>query len=292
MGRAYNFMHKLRKGGGYAPIVESVCKDKDLDMEFRGNCLNVYYKGNSILDLDERGGNTVHPNIKRHVPEIPTSLEDKDTQDAERYVGLLPKIKYAVTKQRSKSTDSLEREYEQLIIRANNFERRNNSEYIILDRQYAGNKKDQVQFDLVAVKWPRENRNKNHTGYLALIEVKYALNSDIQDLAKQIERYYSYLSQGRNMKSICEDMQKVLRQKLELGLVSGTTKEQRDQLGQLTIDTNLKLAETIIYLIDYNPNSTLFARAKPKLTELPFARQILIAYGGFAMWDQGLKPLD
>jgi hypothetical protein len=35
----------------------------------------------------------------------------------------------------------------------------------------------------------------------------------------------------------------------------------------------------------------LFERTKDKLTSLPFASQVRIFHGGFAMWEQGLNRL-
>ena len=48
---------------------------------------------------------------------------------------------------------SLEVEYEQMIIRANNFEPRNNTEYFIVDRQYAVR---EGRFDLTGICWDRK----------------------------------------------------------------------------------------------------------------------------------------
>jgi len=284
----------------YAPIVQAVRKDIDLDMEFRGNYLNVYYRGNSILKLEEDGGFEIHENIRKHLNGLLVASDDNEKltrlitkTHVQGYVDSIPQLKAAVTKQRSDSRDSLEREYEQLIIRANNRESRINSEYVILDRQYAyglddSNEKNSEQWDLVAVKWPRKNRgDKNPKGYLALIEVKYDDNPDIKNLASQIEGYHSHLRQ--NMKSICDDMKEVLNQKLDLDLVC-RTERRKDQLRKLTLDESLTSAEIIIYLVDYNPNSTLFKMAKPELEKLPF--KIRVAHGGFAMWDQYCKPLD
>jgi hypothetical protein len=45
----------------------------------------------------------------------------------------------------------------------------------------------------------------------------------------------------------------------------------------------------MIILVDYNPNSKLFPFKE--IAELPFANQIKIFNGGFAIWEQRLKSV-
>ena len=56
-GRALSdeFLCKLNpeKGGIYGPLVNRVRRDKDLDLEFRGNYINIYYQGHNIPVLDD-----------------------------------------------------------------------------------------------------------------------------------------------------------------------------------------------------------------------------------------------
>ncbi|MBN1369076.1 MAG: hypothetical protein JW954_02420 [Dehalococcoidaceae bacterium] len=179
----------------------------------------------------------------------------------------------------------MEIEYEQMIIRANNLERRINSEYIAVYNQYTINGK---RWDILAVKWPRLGRQQK-TLSLALIEVKYALNPDIKTAYAQLERYYTDL--GNNMDHLCRDMELILKQKLELKLIEKTP-EQAKQLNRIGLESNIKTAEIILFLVDYNPNSIWKKQMIEKARELPFANQIKIIDGGLAIWEQGLKPLD
>jgi hypothetical protein len=45
----------------------------------------------------------------------------------------------------------------------------------------------------------------------------------------------------------------------------------------------------ILILVDYNPNSSKLDLNS--LSRLPFAKQVRVFYGGFAMWQQNVKPL-
>jgi len=180
---------------------------------------------------------------------------------------------------------SMEIEYEQMIIRANNFERRINSEYIILYNQYNAGKE---RWDLLAVKWPRKERHKP-TGQLVLIEVKYALNPDIKKGHEQLQRYYEYLEE--NMDDLCRELELILRQKLALGLIE-KNQAQAKRLAKLTLERDLNKTEVIFYLVDYNPNSVWKEEMIKEARELPFSGQIRIADGGLAMWEQSSKPLN
>jgi hypothetical protein len=44
----------------------------------------------------------------------------------------------------------------------------------------------------------------------------------------------------------------------------------------------------IIFLVDYNPQSKLFAKSQFELAELPFSGQVHIFHGGFALWEERL----
>jgi hypothetical protein len=139
-----NFFNDLSQEGRYGEIVKRVRHDKDLDLQFRGNY--IYYQGHNVLKLYDTGSLSIDETFK--VPNLPGSL--KSSSDVETYLRLLPEIKERVaTKSDSKSR---ELEFEQLLIRANNLELRNNSEYIILDRQYVVNQRKD-KWDIVALRW-------------------------------------------------------------------------------------------------------------------------------------------
>jgi len=288
------FMDRLdpEKDGVYGPLVELVRQTKDLHLEFRGQldlnnpendlpkdeAFNIYYKGNSILNLHRNGNFRIAPAFTEGL-EIPRFLRTKE--DVRAYIDLLPKIMFNVA---TRGKTSMEIEYEQMIIRANNFERRINSEYIAVYNQYnIGNER----WDILAIKWPRGERQKP-TGQLSLIEVKYALNPEIKIAYEQLERYYTYLQE--NIEDLCREMELILRQKLALKLIEKTPAQVR-QLKKLKLERDLMKIEIILFLVDYNPNSVWKTKMIKKAGELPFAGQIRIVDGGLAMWDQGLKRL-
>ena len=281
--------------GFYKPLVELVRKNKDLHLEFRGQlydpnkpeiapadeAIGIYYKGNSILGLHSNHRVDIHDAFTKDL-NIPKYLHNPD--DVQTYLRFVPELMYRVA---SRGKKSMEIEYEQMIIRANNLEERNNSEYIILANQYSIGEE---RWDLLALKWPRRSRGgKNPVGQLVLIEVKYALNTDIQDSDQQLGRYYDYIN--RNLEPLCTEMELILSQKLTLGLIERTP-DQLAQLQKLRLSRDISKVEMILYLVDYNHNSIWKNKMIRKAMLLPFKSQIRIKLGGLAMWDQSSTPLE
>lgn len=283
-----DFLRKLKEGI-YHPLVQRVRQDKDLDMEFRGTYINVYYQGHNLLNLKKNGSVTIDNKFQRDIEEqIPKIFRTSENLDT--YLKLLPKIKdnvaYSPQETGVRSSKSRELEFEQLLIRANNLESRNNSEYIILDRQYVVNRGID-RWDLVALRWPIEKRGRPYQeGYLSVIEVKYAQNPDIQNIKKQVERYARYLE--ANLPNICDDMKNILDQKLDLNLLAKTD-GQIKRLRKLPIVPDILETEVIIYLIDYNNNSSLLERAKD-VGKPDFKGRVRVAFGGLALWQSSSEP--
>ena len=277
------------KNGVYKPLVDRVRLDKDLDLEFRGTYVNIYYQGHSILKLYSTGKFAIDPEFLRKVDNLPEELKTKEAVSS--FLTQIPQIKDNVVyrpqehDENKRVSRSREVEFEQLLIRANNLESRNVSDYIIIDRQYAVNgSKD--RWDLIALRYPSKGKPK---GYLSIIEVKYAQNPDIKDIKLQVERYGDYLE--RHFSNICCDMNKVLKQKLDLGLIVRSP-ERIEWLKRLciddAIDKQVESAEIIIYLIDYSSNSSLKKLAensgRPK-----FGGKVRITLGGLALWQANLS---
>jgi len=283
-----DFLRKFKEGI-YHPLVQRIRQDKDLDMEFRGTYINVYYQGHNILNLKRNGSVTIDNKFQRDIEEqIPKVF--KTSENLDTYLKLLPKIKdnvaYLPQETGVRSSRSRELEFEQLLIRANNLESRNNSEYIILDRQYVVNR-GVDRWDLVALRWSIEKRGRPYQeGYLSVIEVKYAQNPDIQNIKNQVERYARYLK--ANLPNICDDMKNILDQKLDLNLLAKTD-GQIKRLRKLPIVPDILETEVIIYLIDYNNNNSLLERAKV-VGKPDFKGRVRVAFGGLALWQSSSEP--
>lgn len=274
------FMQCLQTGF-LSGLRQSIASDIDLNLELRAGYLNVYYKGNSLLKLTERSAARyqveVHPQFSAGLP-LPTQLDGADT--AQAFLDIMPRLKQAIGQYGQRS---LELEYEQLIIRANNAEARNNSEYFIIDRQYV---RPTGRFDLLGFFWDRNGRRRGQTVPLCLFEIKFALNPEIAQLHLQLQTYYTALQE--QAADLAGEMQTLLRQKLDLGAFH-LPQDRVDAMKTLTISADPKQIQLVILLVDYNPNSRLLNL--DALSALPFADQVRLLRTGFAMWQQTVLPV-
>ena len=268
--------------GFLSGLTRKVQQDKDLDLEIRENYLNIYYKGNSLLKLDELAGNRyrvdVHPKFGNGL-NLPEYLIDEVSVG--RFLQSVPWLKERIIQY---GQSSLETEYEQLLIRANNLERRNNSEYFVVDRQYAVSSVG--RFDLTGFFWEWQGRKRDQEVPLCFMELKFALNPDIQKVHEQIARYYESIK--TDTLALAQEVQIVFRQKLALGLFD-QPQDRLEALQTLRFSSDVDQYQFIVVLIDYNPYSTLFDLNA--LKALPFANQIRVFRGGLAMWQTNLTAL-
>ncbi len=275
------FMRNLQTGF-LAALAQRVRGDKDLDLEIRENSLNVYFKGNSLLKLDELNADRyrvdIHPKFGGGLG-LPDYLINEQTTAS--FLHSVPFLKENIIQY---GQSSLEVEYEQLVIRANNLEERNNSEYFIIDRQYAVS--EVGRFDLTGFFWNRQGRRAEQEVPLCFMELKFALNPDIQDVHEQIARYYEVIKV--NTGAIATEAEIIFQQKLLLGLFD-QPRDQLEAMRTLRFSRNIAQYQFIVLLIDYNPYSSLFNRAS--LATLPFSSQIKVFHGGFALWQQNVTAL-
>ena len=274
-----SFLDALNQGflGG---ITHAVREDKDLDLQIRDNYINIYFKGNSLLKLTEENPKKYKVDIHKKFTGVNLVPDLTDENSADVFLKRIHYLKENIIRY---GKSSLEIEYEQLIIRANNNEPRNNSEYFIIDRQYATR---EGRFDLTGFYWNRNRRRKGQVVPLCFMEVKFALNQDIKNVHDQIQRYYEVIK--ANTEELAAEAEIILKQKLALGLFNQAP-DRLEAMETLKIGSDISKYQFILILVDYNPYSKHFNREN--LEALPFANQVKIFEGGFAMWEKGLKPV-
>lgn len=303
------FLSMLDIKGLYNPIINLVKQNKDLHLEFKGNLdmLNkevepddeaviILYKGNRLFTLHRNGKIDMTEEFCTGftLKQIPKNMYLYSKDDVTKYIDeIIPFIFFNIAKYYK---PSMEIEYEQLLIRENNLEKRVNSEYLMVYNQPRYILKDEIdkdvkekriRFDVMAVKWPQHSRQSITAKVnLALIEIKYALNPEISEAHRQLERYHEYLTS--NYENLCEETQLILKQKLQLRLIE-RKENQVKKLENLSINKDSKSAEIILYLVDYNPYSCAKDKMIKAAKQLEFANQIRIADGGLGMWDINRK---
>jgi hypothetical protein len=275
-----SFMREL-KTGFLSGLTQRAIADPDLDLEIRANYVNLYYKGNSLLKLQEtRVGDyrvDIHAKFAKGL-DLPTALTDQSL--TAQFLECLPQLKQNIIQY---GKHSLEVEYEQLIIRANNFEPRNASDYFVVDRQYTLGRE---RFDLIGFYWDRRRRRAGQEVPLCLLEVKFALNPDIAEVHEQLARYYAAIEP--RLTQLAEEFQGIFRQKLELGLYRQTPKRLQ-AMQTLAFSPAISRFQFALVLVDYNPHSSRLSL--PKLKQLHFADQVKIYRGGFALWQHNVQTL-
>lgn len=280
------FITELQKGK-LAPLLDKVKKDSDLDLQIREGYINIYFKGNNLLKLKEDLSFEIDKKFTDCKEDISFSTEDSCR---DFITNKLPQIKEKIIDVKS-IKNTLEIEYEQLLIRANNYTNSVNSEYLIVDRQYArAGEQRKNQMDLFGVFVDRGRRGSQSLLTVPFVaEVKYSLNPDISNLPEQINRYYKHIESA--YKGFIAQAELLLHQKAELGLFD-LSNGLVDKLKSSKVDEGIKNLRIIIVLVDYNPYSTKFGPdVISQLKNLPYSDQIYLFKTGFAIWHKNLTEV-
>ena len=270
-GLSRDFMNDLLEGHLYE-LLEKCQKDIDLDMQIRDDYINIYYKGNSLLKLSKMRQNSYKVDIDEKLIgdlDLPDKLSG--IEDTKKFVKNIPFIKENII---AHGTSSLEREYEQLIVRANNREAKIVNEYFIIDRQYkrkeneeADREKDDNIFDLTGFYWSRDKRNVDKKANLSFMELKYSTDGGIEGLPKQISQYYKVVN--KDPIKISKEAEEIFKQKLKLEVLN-QEKDRFEALKTLEFSKDIKEFQFIIILIDYDHNSKVWENAKKELKNCLF----------------------
>jgi hypothetical protein len=294
-----NFINSLAHGS-LEPLLERVKIDSDLDLQIRKRgrhgYINIYFKGNNLLKLNDNESLSceMHDKFK---PDITIPINLKNIEECNYFIdNYLPIIKEKIITNKAKSK-SFEIEYEQLLIRANNYTKKVNSEFFIVDRHFADAKEADTKeniVDLLGIFCDRRGRQ----GEIITVEpffgeVKYSLNPDIKNIAQQIDRYYRKITESsQSYDKFINRIEELLHIKSELGLLEAN-EGLIDKFKKATVDNNRENLMIIIILIDYNPYSQLYnEEVKARLKGLPFYKNIYVLNTGLAMWqDKNVKKI-
>ena len=265
------FMNDL-KTGHLSQIRKLVRDDRDLLLDIRAGYIDIYYKGHQLLKLTQQSTSyrtQCDKKFKNDV-EFPEVLDSFD--DVQAFLNIVPGLKHAIATHRPSGNEV---EMEQLLIRANNHEPGINSEYFIVDRQYAIRN---ARFDMVGFYWGRDRRRSGQTVPLVLFEVKYGLHGGVEKLVAQVEQYHEAISD--HFEEFANEMESLFRQKVELGLYSVLAKD--GALDSLQLSRDVDTARIALVLADYNPHSKRLGRVdfNPDF----FPHRIDVFSVGYGLW--------
>lgn len=253
-GLSDKFIQDLQSGE-LKGFLSAVQNDDTLCLEIRDNYVNIYYRGGNLcrivtqnvgysMEFDERYAKT-EENIKL--------IESKGNWKYDEWVVNIPALKAVMDKN---GPPSVEKEFQQLILRENNNSPISNStDYFITDIEYADSE-NSSRFDMVAVKWPstsaERKKKKNHR--LTFIEVKYGDGalSGRAGIFGHIQDMVRFLSETDRLYDLCNEMKAVFNQKVELGLLP-------QKPGKIE-SISTERPEFILLVANHEPDSTVFMR--------------------------------
>ena len=175
-----NFIYDLQSGI-LRNILKYVKSDTTLAMEIRKDCINIYYRGGSLLKVKEVGENIYNGYFDKNYIKAENSQSVvvecisgiNNLSKANKLIEYIPKIKQQMDLwMKIEMPDGGEREYKHIVAKENNYGLiGKESDYFIGDIEYRGCLNNYL-FDMIGIKWPVENENTDNLD-LALFKMYY-----------------------------------------------------------------------------------------------------------------------
>ena len=208
------------------------------------------------------------------------------SDDVTQWIDAIPFLKHGMDLWFGKHPKD-EREFQQLMLRENNFGKlAKGTDYFICDIEYANAKR---RFDLIAVHWPssRPERKNNKNLGLAFVEMKYGKDALTGDagLKEHIKDMNNFLEDQGNLTEIRDEMKRIFNQKLDLELINN-----QNVIHSFSGDK----PEYILVLANNDPASEILKRELEMLPpcpnmELKFAVSNFMGYG---LYNQNIYSLE
>lgn len=260
------------KHGELSPLLSRVMEDDTLMLALRDGYINIYYRGGNLLKIEQKnsGGKYIASfdtkyNKKNAEPlpvQFPCPVNDE--ADSQTLVDAIPALKYAMDRYFSQHRKS-EREFQQLVARENNCSPiSNETEYFVVDIEVAGALPN-ARFDMLAVRWLRDERKKQGTLVPVLIEMKYgskALEGD-SGLNEHMKDAVSLRANNESWNSLRKGLEDQINQLADLGLLSFN---RSTAVKRFEIDPTAT-PELIFVLANYNPANVKLSRLLAAMEE-------------------------
>lgn len=285
-GLSKEFINDLKEGE-LSILLDAVRNDDTLCLEIRENYINVYYRGGNICKVEEKKGNYQfcfdQKYSHKHKEVVQKLFKEGNVKDI---VENLPILKYEMDVWFSKNPKA-EREFQQLILRENNYGSiSNDTDYYIADIEYA-NIENNSRFDMVAMKWLSTSKERKNPKDLkiAFIEVKYGDNAltgkaGIQEHIKDI---YTFLNNEKN--DIYQEVEKIINQKVSLDIINisknVTLLENKPEF--ILLCANHKPAKTVL---KRELQEVIKSKEYEKLKEMCDLKIATASFMGYGLYDE------
>jgi hypothetical protein len=288
-----HFFNDLQKGV-LSSLLNYIKSDYTLDLQIREDYINVYYRGGNILrvSLDVKQGYIYffeHKYIKAATPAIVKSINDQQTnKDWQNY---FPMAKQAMDFYFTENS-KLEREYQQLVVRENNYSTlANGTDYFIVDIEYDNHAG--ARFDLVAVEWPSHASHrklaKNFKPKIVVIEMKYgdkALSGDA-GMLKHYADFKQFISDSVTLNNFKDEMCRIFEQKRELGLIPCLSANKNSNTVT-EFDSNVEIA---FLIANHDPESKKLNKELSTLANCQ-VKFIVSNFMGYGIYNHSIYDLQ
>jgi hypothetical protein len=220
------------KNGELKELLQAVQLDNTLCLEIRDKYINIYYRGGNMLTVVQKRDKYIYEfdyNYCKHKTYsskyesiIGQNITSSDWADRIPFIKAEMDLWFY-------EHPKLEREYQQVILRDNNKSSiAGDTDYFIADIEYA-NSEYNCRFDILGVKWLSEaSVRKNETApTLAIMELKYGDGavSGSAGILKHFSDIKVFFASEKTKEAIYDDVENMFNQKIDLGLIKGTTKK-------------------------------------------------------------------
>ncbi|WP_156936893.1 hypothetical protein [Bradyrhizobium sp. WSM2254] len=285
------FLEDLQRGK-LVELARKIRRDDTLMLALRGKSINVYYRGGSILRLEQKGtdylahfdANYAMDEIMPNVPRVVSAPEH-----CSDWVKALPQLKEFMNAFLSEHAKS-EREFQQLVAWENNRSPISNStEYFITDIEYA-DVSQSARLDMLGLRWLSHSRKDGSACTPVFIEMKYGIDAYDGDAG---------------IIAHIDDLKAILGDPVRLEALSETIADQFNQLALLDLisfnrsKTIEKISvsgrpEVVFLLANHNPRSRkllniLESVDEPRNFDLRF---FTAAFAGYGMHRKCMMTLD
>lgn len=252
--------HNDLLNGLLQPILERVKQDHTLMLAIRDGYINIYYRGGNLLKIEQADNayqtffDEEYNKVGKELPSLPKTI--KNQNDVKGWVEAFPHLKEIMDLYFSDTKKKVEREFQQLVVRENNFSTiSGETEYFITDIEYYVDSSRRTQGDMLAIRWLASQRKNGSNCRPALIEMKYgdkALKGDA-GLVKHLQDIDSLITNKKRYSDLLSTMETQFNQLDGLELLNFN----RSIKGiRIKLNTNDK-PEVIIILANHNPRSSI-----------------------------------
>jgi hypothetical protein len=293
---SFEFIEDL-KTGNLKQILDLVKLDPTLDLNIRGNYVNIYYRGGNILKISE-----IKPHIysfwfdpdyqvsrpSNEIANLKTHLENRD------WLYFFPFAKQAMDFYFA-YRQSEEREFAQLVVRDNNYSGvSNGTDYFIIDYEYNNHKG--AQFDLVSVVWTSNTQHRKtpnkHKPKLIVMEMKYGDGAfkGKAGMIKHVKDFIDFLASPGQVISFKKEMVDLFKQKRELGLVRFGVKGNKNHIEEFD-----EKIEMVFLIANHDPESKVLKEVLLEVNELfpSFDVKVLSSnFLGYGLYTHLIKTLN